>query len=274
VVPGRGLEERKFFTGFERRFYDMSLKKKIVLSFFLSAGIIALLSAFLYLNFVEIRRETVFLELTDTIRSKSLQLRRHEKNYFLYTASEATGETKAIHQYLTELDGILGSEQIRSMNRTASLHTLVLAYRNQFSKIESLVGAALYESGRLKRSSPAYLRVSPLIEANFLNKPLEDVKYLQEVSSVPPSHRFIVSLRELEWEITSLRKTGENILVEAKELDTTAREKVDSFNHRSRNAILIIFPLFLVVGFGTFFFIINNVVKRLQLLTDVVENAG
>ena len=252
----------------------MSLKKKIVLSFFLSAGIIALLSAFLYLNFVEIRKETVFLELTDTIRSKSLQLRRHEKNYFLYAPAEATGETKAIHQYLAQLDDILGSAQIRSMNRTASLHKLVQEYRNQFSKIETLVGAASYESGRLKRSSPAYLRVSRLIEANFLNKPLEDVKYLQEVASVPPSHRFIVSLRELEGEITSLRKTGENILVEAKELDTTAREKVDSFNHRSRNAILIIFPLFLVVGFGTFFFIINNVVKRLQLLTDVVEKAG
>lgn len=252
----------------------MSLKKKIVLSFFLSAGIIALLSAFLYLNFVEIRKETVFLELTDTIRSKSLQLRRHEKNYFLYAPSEATGETKAIHQYLTELDGILGSAQIRSLNRTASLHELVLEYGNQFSKIETLVGAALYESGKLKRSSPAYRRVSRLVEANFLNKPLEDVKYLREVASVPPGHRFIESLRALEWEITSLRKTGENILAEAKALDTTAREKVDSFNHRSRNAILIIFPLFLVVGFGTFFFIINNVVKRLQLLTDVVEKAG
>ena len=46
----------------------MSLKKKIVLSFLLSAFIIALLSAFLYLNFVEIKNETVFLELADTIR--------------------------------------------------------------------------------------------------------------------------------------------------------------------------------------------------------------
>ena len=252
----------------------MSLKKKIILSFFLSAGIIALLSVFLYLNFVEIRKETVFLELTDTIRSKSFQLRRHEKNYFLYAPDEATGEAKAIYQYLTELDDILGSAQLRSMNRTASLQKLVQDYRNQFSKIETLVHAAAYESTRLERSSPAYHRVSGLIEANFLNKPLEDVKYLQEVASVMPGHRFILSLRELELESTSLRKTGENILVVAKELDTTAREKVDNFNHRSRNAILIIFPLFLVVGFGTFLFIINNVVKRLQLLTDVVEKAG
>ena len=254
--------------------YDMSLKKKIVLSFLLSAGIIALLSVFLYLNFIEIRKETNFLELTDTIRSKSLQLRRHEKNYFLYAPSEATEETKAIHQYLAELDGILGSAGIRSMNRTASLHKFVQEYRSQLNTIETLVDAALSESRRLKQSSPAYRRVSPLIEANFLNKPLEDVNYLQGVLSLPPSHNFIVALKELEGEITSLRKTGENILAEAKELDTTAREKVDSFNHSSRNAILIIFPLFLVVGFGTFFFIINNVVKRLQLLTDVVEKAG
>jgi len=252
----------------------MSLKKKIVLSFLLSAGIIALLSVFLYLNFVEIRGETDFLELTDTIRSKSLQLRRHEKNYFLYAPSEASDETKALHQYLAELDGMLDSAQIRSVNRTASLHKLVREYGSQFGKIESLVGAALHESNRLKRTSPSYLGVSRLIEANFLNKPLEDVDYLEKRLLVPPGHRFIASLKDLESEITALRKTGENILLEAKELDTTAREKVDDFNHRSRNAILIIFPLFLVVGFGTFFFIINSVVKRLHLLTDVVEKAG
>src|SRR6266540_3737331 len=103
----------------------MSLKKKIILGFFLSAGIIALLSIFLYLNYVEIRKETVFLELTDTIRSKSFQLRRHEKNYFLYAPVEANEETKAIHQYLTELDDILGSSQIGALNRTASLQKLV-----------------------------------------------------------------------------------------------------------------------------------------------------
>lgn len=45
----------------------MSLKKKIVLSFLLSAFIIALLSAVLYLNFVDIKKETVFLEPADTI---------------------------------------------------------------------------------------------------------------------------------------------------------------------------------------------------------------
>ena len=61
----------------------MSLKKKIILSFLTSAFIIAVLAAFEYINFIQIKKEIVFLEATDTIRSKSLQLRRHEKNFFL-----------------------------------------------------------------------------------------------------------------------------------------------------------------------------------------------
>jgi len=43
----------------------MSLKKKIALSFFISAFIIAILAAFEYLSFVEIRKEIRYLEITD-----------------------------------------------------------------------------------------------------------------------------------------------------------------------------------------------------------------
>ncbi len=252
----------------------MSLQKKIILSFVLSASIIGLLSVFLYLNFVEIRNETVFLELTDTIRSKSLQLRRHEKNYFLYAPQEGGGETKSIFVYLDDLDNTLADAQLRTSNRTTAMQQLIREYRVQFNAIEELVHAVSQESEKLTKRSPAYQKVSRLVEANFLDKPLEDVKYLQDNFALGANHPFIVSLTRLESEITSLRKTGENILVVSKELDRTAREKVDSFNHRSRNAILIFFPLFLIVGFGTFLFIIGNVVRRLQRLTDVVERTG
>ena len=60
----------------------MSLKKKIALSFIISSFVIAILSVFEYINFIEIRKEIRHLEITDTIRSKSLQLRRHEKISF------------------------------------------------------------------------------------------------------------------------------------------------------------------------------------------------
>jgi signal transduction histidine kinase len=252
----------------------MSLKKKIVLGFFVSAFIIALLSAFLYLNFVEIKKETVFLEITDTLRSKSLQLRRHEKNYFLYAPQHASDESKAIYGYLKEMEDILISAETPAMDRPSSLTGLIQEYRAQFIRIESLVEGIVSESRNLERSSPAYSRVSRLIEANFLDRPLEDIVYLQESLSLGPDHSVIIILRELDAGITAIRKTGENILIASKELDKVAREKVDGFIQISRIAILVIFPLFLIVGFGSMLFIISNVVKRLQLLSDLAERTG
>ena len=54
----------------------MSLKKKIALSFFISAFIIAILAAFEYINFVELRKQVRYLEVTDTINRKSLWEKR------------------------------------------------------------------------------------------------------------------------------------------------------------------------------------------------------
>ncbi len=252
----------------------MSLKKKIILSLFVSAFIIALLSFFLYLNFLEIKKETVFLEMTDSIRSKSLQIRRHEKNYFLYAPEHASEEARAIYQYLSELDAILNGMRQDVADRTQSLQTLVSEYRGRFIAIETLVDSLAEESQKLKTSSPAYRRVSRLIEANFLDKPLEDVQYLQAFFTFPPDHRLLQGLREIDAEIIAIRKTGENILAASKDLDKAARDKVDGFIEISRAAILIFFPLFLVVGFSTMLFIISNVVKRLQLLTDLIERTG
>jgi hypothetical protein len=108
----------------------MSLKKKIVLSFLLSAFIIALLSAFLYLNFVEIKKETVFLELADTIRSRSLQLRRHEKNFLLYVSNQRAeaGQSRDPRG----LEGIVGIPRIAHRWRAALQLSL---YREHFGSI-------------------------------------------------------------------------------------------------------------------------------------------
>ena len=252
----------------------MSLQKKIVLSFLVSAVIIALLSGFLYLNFVEIKKETAFLELTDTIRSKSLQLRRYEKNYFLYAPARAGDESKAIHKYLDEMDKILAGVQTNRTEWTMSLKKLVMEYRQQFTGIEAFAKNISEESLQLKKSAPSYRNVSGLIESNFLDKPLEDVHYLQKNFSLKSDHKLIAWLIALDNEINSLRKTGENILTVSKELDKKARENVDNFIHMSRIAILISFVFFVIIGVGTILFITRNIVKRLRLLTSVVEKTG
>jgi signal transduction histidine kinase len=252
----------------------MSLKKKLALGFLASAGIVALLSIYLYANFAEIQRETAFLELTDTIRSKTLQLRRHEKNYFLYAPAAGQEESRAIHAYLEELDLILLTPPRPALGRTASLQTLMLEYHRQFSRIETLVAVVSAESAKLRALSPAYARVSRLVEANFLDKPLEDVAYLRSDHALRADDQLVTWLQELDREIVGLRKTGEAILAESKELDRSAREKVDAAIRISRVAILVIYPLFLVVGFGTSVLITGGIVRRLRLLTAVFEEVG
>lgn len=89
----------------------MSLKKKIISGFLISAALIGALAVFEYLNFIEIRKEIRNLEFTDTVRSKSLQLRRHEKNFFLLSPIESAHERKEIHRYLEEINSILINQE-------------------------------------------------------------------------------------------------------------------------------------------------------------------
>jgi len=250
----------------------MSLKKKIVLSFLLSAFIIALLSAFLYLNFVEIKKETVFLELADTIRSKSLQLRRHEKNFLLYVPNQQA-EAGAIHETLADLGQILVGIPADRSTQVPGLRAQLAVYRQHFSFIAALLNEALDESAALA-ADPAYARVRGLVEANLLDKPLESQKYLQQSLGFGEERRFIVVLRELEASIAALRRSGESILESTEAIDKDARARVEKSIAVSRTAIVVVFPLFILVGFGTLFYITGSVVQRLRLLTAVVERTG
>jgi len=252
----------------------VSLKKKILLSFLVGAAIMAALSAFLYANFVEIRAETAFLELTDTVRSKSLQLRRHEKNYLLYAPATAGDEAASIRAYLAELDAILARVPEPGRGLAASLGPLVREYRQQFGRIETLVRVIAAESAAFRQRSPVYARVSGLLEANFLDKPLADVAYLQSDHDLAADHQLVLWLQELDVLITGLRRTGESILTASKELDRSAREKVDAAIRRSQTALFVFYPVFLAAGFGVAALVAGSLVRRIKVLAGLVEETG
>jgi signal transduction histidine kinase len=253
----------------------MSLKKKIALSFALSAFIIAILSIFEYINFIEIRREIRFIEFTDTIRSKTLQLRRHEKNFFLYGSQAAGTESASIYQYLTELNALLTENS--SMDRTGKLSVLrsrIAEYDKRFQEIHQTIEGLLVSLGR---SGPFYGRYSqfyPLMELAVFERPLQAAEYLEKVFMLPSDHKALSELRKLDSDINSLRKTGEEILIVSKEIDGLARQNVENVANISKVAILIFFPLFLISGIGMLFLISRNMVSRLQQLIAVVEKAG
>ncbi|MEW6738878.1 MAG: ATP-binding protein [Nitrospirota bacterium] len=253
----------------------MSLKKKIALGFLISAFIIAILAAFEYINFIEIKKEIRNLELTDTIRSKSLQLRRHEKNFFLYGMPKAVEESEAIHKYLNELNAILDNNlTIDKTGKLSYLKKRIKEYGGRFNKIESSVKDLTDEFEKIKDSYARYHKFFPLIESTFLERPHQAAEFLEKVFLLPPNHRLVMGPRELYSDIQILRKDGEDIINISKDLDKVARENTEGVIHMSQIAILIFFPLFLVVGIGMLFVISNNVVNRLRLLIDFVEKTG
>ncbi len=252
----------------------MSLKKKIALSFFISAFIIAILAAFEYINFVEIRKEIRYLEITDTLSRKSLQLRRHEKNFFLYSPQKADEEAASVHDYLAQIQDILAQNPDIDRTDQLSLRSRINEYEQRFSEIESSAKRMTASLQKVKASDRKNEKIISLIETTVLERPAQSADFLTTEFKLSPHHPAVTGLRALDGDIAALRKTGEDILVISKDLDKIAREKAETMIRVSQIAILIFFPLFFAVGIGMLFFITANVVRRLMLLIHVVERTG
>ncbi len=250
----------------------MSLKKKIILGFLISSIIIAILAISAYTNFVEIKKEIRYLELSDTIRSKSLQLRRHEKNFLLYGDLK---EVESVHTYIKDIKQIIKQGRVvYNTGKLLSLENKIDEFSQRFNHIEIIFWEFQKEFSRLKPFYKQYAAFFPLIESTFLERPLVNAELLKKIFLLRSSDPTIRSLQELDTEINALRKNGEEIVAISKDIDKSAREKVERSIGFSQTAALILFPLFLLVGLGTLFAISHSVVKRLKILTSAVEKTG
>ncbi len=252
----------------------MSLKKKIALSFFISAFIIAILAVFEYVNFVELRKEIRYLEITDTVSRKSLQLRRHEKNYFLYGPKQDNVEAAQVYDYLVQLKDILSQNPHIDEADQLFLRNRITEYEQRFMKINDASKSLVTAFENLRISNRKDDKFIALVEDTFLERPAQSAVFLTDVFRLPENHPLVNGLQALNIDIIALRKTGEDILVITKDLDKVAREKAETVIRVSQIAILIFFPLFFAVGIAMLFFISTNVVRRLMLLISVVEKTG
>ena len=250
----------------------MFLKKKIILGFLISSIIIAILVISSYINFIKMRKEIRYLELSDTLRSKSLQLRRHEKNFFLYGDIK---EIEDVHTYLKDIKAII--KQGRASYETEKLLSLenkIEEYEQRFNRIELTAGDFQKEFNRLKPLLSQYSDFFQLIESTFLESPLVNTEILKKVFLLKAGNPAVKSLQKLDTLISALRKNGENILTISKALDQSAREKVERYISFLQTAALFLFPLFLFVGLGVSFVISHSIVKRLKILTGAIEKTG
>lgn len=252
----------------------MSLKTKIGLSFLISSFIIAVLSVFEFINFIEVRKEIRYLEITDSIRSKALQIRRHEKNFFLYPA-QAKEQAEDIQKYIIELNDIIQENAtLEKSGELKRMDSLVAEYSSHLEKIKSLIGDTMDQFAQEKVGHSQYSDFFPLIESTFYEEPLREAVMLKKVFSLPAAHTLIRNLEQLDAEIKLLRKTGEDLITASRAIDKTAREGVESIIRISQIAMIIFLLLFFLSGIITLFLINRNVVNRLKLLIGIVERTG
>jgi hypothetical protein len=174
----------------------MSLERKIIASFLISAGLVAALALAGAVTFVEVRREIIALELSDTLRSRTLLVRRHEKNFFLYGDQK---ERVEVHRYLDEIDGILRVESRRPLpEQLARLAGNIREYRERFGRIEHLAATARAGLAGLEAAEPKVRPFMPLVEAALLERPLVNAEVLGPLLPATARAGVVADLTALE----------------------------------------------------------------------------
>ncbi|RJQ16691.1 MAG: sensor histidine kinase [Nitrospiraceae bacterium] len=250
----------------------MSLKKKIILGFLTSSVIIAVLVVFGFISFIEIRKEIRYLELSDNLRGKSLQLRRHEKNFFLYGELE---EVENVHTYLRDLKTLMEqSRRTYKNDELAALEKKTVEYEQKFFRIEKIFTEVRAELDQIEPLNSKYAVLFRLVESTFLERPLVNAELLQKTFSLREGDPVIQCLQELHILTAALRKDGEEVLTISRELDKSARENAERFISLSQTTALILLPLFFGIGLLALFVISHGIVKRLKILSDAIERTG
>lgn len=249
----------------------MSLKKKIILSFIISFSMLAVFGVSWYLDFREIKEEVKYLELSDTIRSKSLQLRRHEKNLFLYGDLK---EVDNVNGYISQLNELIsnGKKITGNISNLEILEHSLDEYRIIFGRISGLFSELKIKLNGLKLKDKRYVFLHSFIDATFLEHPAQAAELIKKLS--PENRQMIDDLNEIDHEIKSLRRLGDDILLASKDLDKTARENVEDIIRVSQLMAYILFPLSFIIGILFLFIITQGITKRLNLLMETVKKTG
>jgi signal transduction histidine kinase len=253
----------------------MHLRKKILMSFYATSLFIIALAVYEYFNFIDIKNEITYLEMSDSLRNRCLQLRRHEKNYFLYGDSSAQYEESMIRDYLGRIKDILDNNAVHDKTgKLAALASLTGRYEKDFGDIKRARAEIAGRIDRMKKPGGAASGLIPLVETFFVEHPERMGRFMIENRLVDADDPIVALLDGLETDIRHMREHGESMVGIANELDKTARQRVDGVISISQKAILVFVPAFLIIGSGALFYISVNVAKRINVLSCLVEKTG
>ena len=192
--------------------YNSSIRQKIILGYYTIVAVIVGLSFFVFLELSFIEKKIMFGDVISEFFDTTLEVRRFEKNFFLYGQKSDYLENVS---YVEKAQGLLkqnteGFESIADPQQIAQLKENLRKYRGLIDS---------YASGKS----------GVLLKENAVEEPLQKMNLENE-----------------------LRKVGKDIITVAEGISKAEREYIQSLLNKSRNIIVfsITFLIFIAVVIG------------------------
>jgi signal transduction histidine kinase len=249
----------------------MTIKKRLSLLFTLNLGLIILLiSANIYF-FNTMRKEIYFLEFTDTLRTKALQLRRYEKNIFLKFDTTSEKNYKNVLRYMQEMEFLL-NEFVKinyKYNEIFQLKETLRLYKQSFFEFENTSSKLNVKIQHWFNHNPELLN---LLRSVIVSHPSEVSVFLKKLRILKPAEAELFV--KLEKDLQTLRNLGENLVDLTKKLDLMSRSEIER-----KIKILKVFQI-IGLGFITGITLIGillltrSIIQRCRILNMLIEDTG
>ncbi|MBF0539004.1 MAG: hypothetical protein HQL03_12220 [Nitrospirae bacterium] len=249
----------------------MTIKKKVIMSFAMSFSLMIVLGVLAYVDFAEIIKEVRYLEATDRIRGKTLEVRRYEKN-FLYGDSDSADK---VISYLGQLRDLIYSEDVSNSSNVLirKMDNTLTDYRQVFDEIVKRSSEFKNAINELKKGDSTYSFIMPLVSASFLEHPLEGSEALRQ-SLYMSNDTPLITLQSIRSDVNTLRTLGEELVMTSRDLDRKARTRIERLIRFTQISAVVLIPISFVIGFTLLVLVSHKVVKKLNDLEDVMDKIG
>ncbi|QWR76487.1 sensor histidine kinase [Candidatus Magnetomonas plexicatena] len=250
----------------------MSIKRKIILSFMVSFSLMLILVILAYSAFIKIMEDVRSLETTDRVRSKTLEMRRYEKNFLNGDDSAAL----RVQTFAADIKGIIRTGDFNT--RTESSINDLCGNLDKYSAIFSDILSKSLEfqkiNNKIIRKDSPHFALMPLINATYREHPIENIEVLKQTFSEESTREMITLLNDISYDVTVLRKLGDELISASKDLDRTARDRIERLIKVVQISGLIFLPISFALGLVLLLKITQKVVNRLKELETTMEKAA